>query len=231
VLRPLLFLALFLLRRLNHVCAGSFCYCLNMFINHLFPIPVASFELGRNLSEVEREYLFNLETRQNTGNSTSFETNVLGQTKLHSLTEFLNSSLQEYFNTVYAPTDGANLCITQSWVNYTKPGQFHHKHAHQNSLISGVFYIQAAKETDKLHFFNEPYIQIAITQKNFNLYNSPSWWLPATTGMLYLFPSSLIHMVEKITGENTRVSLSFNTFPKGIIGDELDLNNLKLGFL
>lgn len=67
-----------------------------MFINHLFPTPVAGFELGRNLSEVEREYLFNLETRPNTGNSMSIETNVLSQIKLHSLTEFLNSSLQEY---------------------------------------------------------------------------------------------------------------------------------------
>jgi uncharacterized protein (TIGR02466 family) len=200
-----------------------------MLINNLFPTPVAGFELGRNLSEVEREYLFNLETRPNTGNTTSLETNVLGQPKLCSLAEFLNSSLQEYFNLVYAPKYDTNLCITQSWVNYTKPGQFHHKHAHSNSLISGVFYIQASKEIDKLHFFNEPYQQITITPKDFNLYNSNSWWLAAVTGTLYLFPSSLTHMVEQVKGEDTRISLSFNTFPKGIIGDEIALTTLKLG--
>ena len=200
-----------------------------MIINNLFPTPVAGFELGRDLSEVEREYLFNLETRKNTGNFASVDTDVLSHPKLHSLAEFLNSSLQEYFNTVYAPKHDANLCITQSWVNYTKPGDFHHKHAHSNSLVSGVFYIQASKETDKLHFSKDIHHQIKITPKDLNLYTAESWWLAAATGMLYLFPSSLMHMVEQVTGENTRISLSFNTFPKGIVGDEINLNHLKLG--
>jgi len=200
-----------------------------MIVNSLFPTPVAGFELGRDLSEVEREHLFNLETRPNQGNTTSVDNHVLNKPELHSLAEFLNNSLQEYFNTVYAPKADANLCITQSWVNYTKPGQFHHKHAHPNSLISGVFYIQAAKETDKLHFFKDGFQQIKVIPKDFNLYNSDSWWLAAATGMLYLFPSSLMHMVEQVTGENTRISLSFNTFPKGIVGDEISLNHLKLG--
>jgi uncharacterized protein (TIGR02466 family) len=200
-----------------------------MLINLLFATPVAGFKLGRDLSEVERECLLNLETRPNVGNTTSLESYVLGQPKLHSLTEFLNKSLQEYFNAIYVPKHDANLCITQSWVNYTKPGQFHHKHTHSNSLISGVFYIQASKETDKLHFFKDEYRQINIVAKEFNLHNSDSWWLAATTGTLYLFPSSLTHMVEQIEGEDTRISLSFNTFPKGIIGDETNLSSLKLG--
>jgi hypothetical protein len=36
-------------------------------------------------------------------------------------------------------------------------------------------------------------------------------------------------MVEQVKGEDTRISLSFNTFPKGIIGDEIALTTLKLG--
>jgi uncharacterized protein (TIGR02466 family) len=200
-----------------------------MIVNSLFPTPVAGFELGRDLSEVEREHLFNLETRPNQGNTTSVDNHILNKPELHSLAEFLNNSLQEYFNTVYAPKADANLCITQSWVNYTKPGQFHHKHAHPNSLISGVFYIQAAKETDKLHFFKDGFQQIKVIPKDFNLYNSDSWWLAAATGTLYLFPSSLTHMVEPVRSEDIRISLSFNTFPKGIIGEEVSLNSLKLG--
>jgi uncharacterized protein (TIGR02466 family) len=200
-----------------------------MIVNNLFPTPVAKFELGRDLSEVEREHLFNLETRSNQGNTTSVDNNVLDKLELHSLTEFLNGSLQEYFNAVYSPKTDAELCITQSWVNYTKPGQFHHKHAHPNSLVSGVFYIQAAKETDKLYFFKDGFQQIKIMPKDFNLYNSDSWWLEAATGTLYLFPSSLQHMVEQVTGDDTRISLSFNTFPKGNIGEEIKLTGLKLG--
>jgi uncharacterized protein (TIGR02466 family) len=199
-----------------------------MIVNNLFPTSVAGFELGRDLSEVEREHLFNLETRPNQGNTTSVDNAVLNKPELHFLAEFLNGSLQEYFNTIYSPKTDANLCITQSWVNYTKSGQYHHKHAHPNSLISGVFYIQAAKETDKIYFFKDGFQQLKIIPKDFNLYNSESWWLAAATGTLYLFPSSLQHMVEKVKGDDTRISLSFNTFPKGVIGDEMGLTNLKL---
>jgi len=200
-----------------------------MLVNNLFPTPVAGFELGRNFSKIEREHLCNLETRPNQGNTTSVDTNVLNKPELHSLFEFLNGALQEYFNTVYSPKTNADLRITQSWVNYTKTGQHHHKHVHPNSFISGVFYIQAAKETDKIHFFKDGLQQIKVMPKDFNLYNSESWWLTAETGTLYLFPSSLMHMVEQVKGEDTRISLSFNTFPKGIIGDEIDLTGLQLG--
>jgi hypothetical protein len=45
---------------------------------------------------------------------------------------------------------------------------------------------------------------------------------------LILFPSSLTHMVPTIQGEQTRISLSFNTFPVGTVGEEMDLTGLKL---
>jgi hypothetical protein len=41
-----------------------------------------------------------------------------------------------------------------------------------------------------------------------------------------LFPSSLTHMVEAVQQE--RVSLSFNTFPVGYVGEEESLTALHL---
>jgi hypothetical protein len=35
-------------------------------------------------------------------------------------------------------------------------------------------------------------------------------------------------MVETVQGEATRISLSFNTFPVGVVGEEMDLTGLKL---
>jgi hypothetical protein len=35
-------------------------------------------------------------------------------------------------------------------------------------------------------------------------------------------------MVPQVQGEETRMSLSFNTFPVGMIGEEVDLTGLKL---
>lgn len=199
-----------------------------MIVNNLFPTPVAAFELGRDLSKLEQKFLFNLETRTNMGNVTSTNNYVLRDNRLSSLGSFLNNSLQEYFQATMSPQDNIKLEITQSWINYTKTGQYHHKHAHPNSIISGVFYIQAAKDVDRIYFFNESYSQVKIIPKEFNVYNSESWWLPATTGILYMFPSHLTHMVPEVKSEDTRISMSFNTFYKGNLGDEKGLTALIL---
>jgi hypothetical protein len=38
-------------------------------------------------------------------------------------------------------------------------------------------------------------------------------------------------MVETVKHDQTRISLSFNTFPVGQVGDEMDLTGLSLGEL
>ena len=196
--------------------------------HNLFPTPVSFFELGREFSDEETDFLLNLEQKPNDGNTTSKERHLLDNPKLASLREFMDASVSAYFKEIYSPKNEVSLRITQSWVNYTKPGQWHHKHAHPNSLISGVFYIKANKETDRIHFFKDGYQQIKLPVDQFNLYNSESWWLPVGTGELILFPSSFTHMVEAIKGEDLRVSMSFNTFPVGYVGDDDSLTGLHL---
>jgi len=44
-----------------------------------------------------------------------------------------------------------------------------------------------------------------------------------------IFPSSLRHSVNVVQAEQTRVSLSFNTFAKGLIGSEENLTALEVG--
>ena len=43
-----------------------------------------------------------------------------------------------------------------------------------------------------------------------------------------MFPSSLTHMVETKEGNNTRISLAFNVFIKGKIGNNKQLTELIL---
>ena len=88
--------------------------------------------------------------------------------------------------------------------------------------------MKAAKEADKIYFHNDQYHQISIPTTNYNVYNSSSWWLPVETGKLMLFPSSLQHSVAPVTADDTRISLAFNTFPVGYVGDESSLTALYL---
>jgi len=193
----------------------------------LFPTAVGKFTLDRELTKQELEYIEKAERRPNQGNQTSVKNYVLKDKPLKKLNDFLLDSTNKYFSEVYRPKDNVKIYITQSWLNYTEKNQYHHKHAHPNSFISGVFYASGDVTKDKIHFYgNELYKQIKVEPTDYNLYNSESWWLEAGTGILYLFPSSLTHMVTTLDHEQTRVSLSFNTFLKGTIGENHNLTEL-----
>ena len=79
-------------------------------------------------------------------------------------------------------------------------------------------------------FDNTKYKQISpeIDDKEYNIWNSSSWWFPVETGQLVMFPSSTTHQVDTKKGNNTRISLAFNTFYKGVIGSNYGLTELIL---
>ena len=60
------------------------------------------------------------------------------------------------------------------------------------------------------------------------MWNSGSWFFPVETGDLFMFPSSTTHQVETKKGNNTRISLAFNTFYKGSVGSNDALTELIL---
>jgi uncharacterized protein (TIGR02466 family) len=198
-------------------------------IHNLFPQPVAIYKLERDLTAKELSFIKGQETRPNMGNKTSVNNTILRSKEMTKLRDFIEIKVAEYFKIVHNPKHDVNLRITQSWTNYTEPGQFHHKHAHPNSFVSGVFYPQANREMDKIYFYRDGFQQIKFPPAEWNVWNSESWWFEVGTGDLIIFPSSLTHMVEAVQGEQTRISLSFNTFPVGSIGNSVDLTKLQIG--
>lgn len=199
-----------------------------MNVHNLFPTPIGEFHIGRAFTVKESDFVDQQPVHKNMGNTTSNDHYVLTHRCMASIYKFVQSCVSEYFNAIYAPSNKVSLRVTQSWLNYSKTGEWHHKHAHSNSFVSGVLYMKAAKESDKIYFYNEYYRQLEIPASSYNLYNSRSWWLPVETGKLMLFPSSLTHSVEPVQAEDTRISLAFNTFPVGYMGQEETLTRLDL---
>ena len=90
-------------------------------------------------------------------------------------------------------------------------------------------YFNSDIQNDKILFTtNKGYEQIAPTIDNtkYNFWNSKTWFFPVETGNLFMFPSSTTHQVETKKGNNTRISLAFNTFYKGTIGSDSLLTEL-----
>lgn len=198
-----------------------------MKIENLFPTPVAFFKLEGGLTEDEVAFIKSQEQRPNTGNTTSKDNYLFKCPEMKRVAKFVDSCLSEYMDIVHAPKHKVKPYITQSWANYTKPGQYHHKHSHPNSFLSGCVYIAA--KGDKIFFYRDTYQTIKLTTENYNPYNSESWWFEVNEGDVILFPSSLTHMVETLgQGQEERISISFNTFLKGTIGSANELTELEI---
>jgi uncharacterized protein (TIGR02466 family) len=200
-----------------------------MNIVSLYPTPVGRFKFDRKLTEKEYAFMSAQEKKPNTGNTTSKDRKILEHKQFKELRKFIDDSIHTYFDEIYKPEFDVKLRITQSWLNYTEPGQYHHKHAHPNSVLSAVFYVDADPEVDRIYFYSPvKYRQINFKAREWNHFNSESWWLPVESSGLVVFPSHFEHSVEVKSGANTRISLALNTFPTGYVGDDDTLTGLHL---
>tara|TARA_Y100000114_G_scaffold78017_1_gene71782 strand:- start:192 stop:815 length:624 start_codon:yes stop_codon:yes gene_type:complete len=202
-------------------------------IHSLFPTPVYFVKMDKKFTKKEINFVEQQKnyTHNNLGNITTDDNYILNRKEFKNIKKFLDKHCQNYLDTIICPKNNIQLYITQSWLNYTTANQFHHRHEHPNSVISGVLYFDSDIKNDKI-LFSHPihYKQISpkINNKKFNLWNSQTWFFPVETGDLIMFPSSTTHQVEVKKGNNTRISLAFNTFYKGSVGSNSDLTELIL---
>jgi uncharacterized protein (TIGR02466 family) len=199
-------------------------------INSIFPTPIYISKIDRILTHLELNFInkHKKDFYKNEGNITSNNNYILKEKPFINIKKELDLRVQDYFDKVISPANNITPYITQSWLNYTETNQYHHKHQHPNSLVSGVFYINCDDKFDKIKFFKSDYQTIKPEVKDWNIWNSESWWFSVKTGDIMLFPSSLIHMVENKEGTNTRISLAFNVFIKGTVGNNKTLTELVL---
>lgn len=196
----------------------------------LFATPVYKSRLQRQFTDNEIKFVKDQINfcYKNSGNISSNNTYILKVKELESIKGFIEECIIDYFQKVLRVSDNVKPYITQSWLTYTKKKEFHHRHEHPNSYVSGVFYFNADKENDNIQFYEKRYNTITPDFKEYNIYNSSSWTFPVQSGDLVMFPSSLSHDVKIKKGNNLRISLAFNTFVKGILGLEKSLTELKL---
>ena len=200
----------------------------------LFPVPLYTNHLNRPFHKHEHECFGDVLERMkhNRGNLISEDSFVLNDDRLSALKIWIQSCIDDYFNIIICSSEDFEPYVTISWLNYAEEKQYHHQHDHGNSIISGVLYIDADEMTDNITFHkniynSSPYIKIEPSQ--YNLYNSGNWTVPVQKQKLILFPSTLQHSVSNLSSNKTRISLSFNVFVKGVVGNVIDKTFLELG--
>ena len=201
----------------------------------LFPIPVMICPYSTDYSK-ELEWIKNADCRKenkgdgNAGytnyNRQSEDTFVLDKPELANIRAFIQLKIQKFATEIMASTD--KLVITQSWLNKNKKGESHHEHVHPNSMVSGVWYPQIHESLPPIQFRHKGQRDVSLQTEKYNTFNSATFMLPMKRGELILFPSNLSHSVPVNNSEEERISLSFNSWPKGNMGDERSLTYLPL---
>jgi len=202
-------------------------------IQNIFPTPIYTTKIDRGFTKQELNFVEQQKKHctNNQGNINTKDNYILNRKEFKNIKKFLDKHCKDYLDTIICPKNNIELYITQSWLNYTEANQYHHRHEHPNSVVSGVLYFDSDIKNDKILFVDSKgYQQIKpeIDDTKWNLWNSGTWFFPVETGNLFMFPSSTTHQVETKKGNNTRISLAFNTFYKGSVGSNPQLTELIL---
>ncbi len=198
----------------------------------LFPLPL----YVKPLCAVTEDELFTIRNcctflNPNKGrNYTTGDKYLLNQPKLKNFKKFLQNQVNTYAHSILHINKQTKFYITQSWANVTPKGSHHHSHHHPNSIISGVFFI-----TDNSNFINfkrnfKDYLfpGFEFKRDKFDLNNCDSYTVSTKKNTLLLFPSQLEHDVEDNKDDHERITISFNTFVRGVVGKHEQLTELKL---
>ena len=193
----------------------------------LFPTPtlITKYE---NSFEEEFKFIQNLryiEQKENK-NFKSDDTYLLKHKELSKINDFFNESLNKYTKKILMTNQ--RLVVTQCWTNKNPPGSKHHEHVHPNSIISGVFYFRQSKTLPPIQFSKSIQESFKLNPEKFNQLNAETFLLPMVDGELVLFPSSLRHSVPFNKGNETRYSMSFNTFCIDELGTRDSLTHLNI---
>jgi uncharacterized protein (TIGR02466 family) len=125
----------------------------------------------------------------------------------------LINSIEHHANIFVKDLGYDNVQILNIWCNVNEYKDFNIIYGHSQSTLSGVYYVNTPKNCGNI-IFHSPHFQLlemaGQSTKN-NNYTSSTWWLPADVGMLYIFPSWLLHHVEpNMNNKEERISYSFN---------------------
>ncbi len=182
-------------------------------------------------SAEEEKYIANLTMAENIGNSMSENDKILDSNELAKLRAFIDSQIDTYQKNILRLKAKNSIFITQSWANKANANEFHPMHKHPNSLLSGVLFVSGSTGDGlpPIRFHrNNDLLPLDLEFEDHNEFNTGVRWFVPEKGLLILFPSVLVHDVDRNTTGDERITLSFNTFVKGPLGKKAQLTEVDL---
>lgn len=194
-------------------------------VTPLFPIPIFNTKIQPVTNEV-KQFLFNVEyERMFVGNGYySTDKYILQKPECRPLYESIMYRLKLFTHDFLHITPDIEFEMTNSWVVKHDKGDWGQAHIHTNCLLSGVVYLQTDDKSGKIVFRKETNYPnlfptgVDVDFTTWNVFNARMWSFQPHDNEMFLFPSTLLHSVDKNESDLERYSVAFNFFPRGKLG-------------
>tara|TARA_B100000287_G_scaffold322650_1_gene306569 strand:+ start:931 stop:1617 length:687 start_codon:yes stop_codon:yes gene_type:complete len=192
----------------------------------LFPTPLWIFEDCDLDNDLIVDFIYEVQKEDPKGMSKS---NIGGWQSNNFVVPFIDKTpfkdlhKQIQLNT-YAAADefGFNdytVRLSNLWANINKYGDSNAVHTHSGSMFAGVYYAKIPNCCCGELQFHRPYADQCLKEswgcdENFDRHehqhNYVNWYVQPKPGTMVIFPSWLMHSVDRSASEDDRISLSFN---------------------
>ena len=177
-----------------------------------------------NIGQFNKPDYKNIPLERKNSFNTSTNCYILEMEEYSLLKEKILYEIERYVRNVLCVSHNINFHITNSWLNRNDKGDKLDLHLHDNSLLSGVLYLEASNSGSNIVFVKEissniPFpTTLNLDIESHNLCNSREWSLTVLDNDLILFPSGLQHYVGPNLTDAPRYCLAFNVFISGQFG-------------
>tara|TARA_S200000501_G_scaffold57551_1_gene47800 strand:+ start:5300 stop:5881 length:582 start_codon:yes stop_codon:yes gene_type:complete len=173
---------------------------------------------------------------ENSGTNTSIDVNditsvsisksILELENFSDLKKQLTNELNNFFHNVM--NYESEFKITTSWFTKSQKSQSSNYHNHNNSMFSGILYLQTDENSGDISFEDFNNRRYKLNVKEYNIYNCTEYQIKPIDGLLILFPSEVHHKILKNNSNIVRHSLAFNIIPVGEIGSDDSYLNIEV---
>jgi len=199
-------------------------------IDAVFATPVYKSDNLYKLNEEQLQYLKTLEMIKNKGgNYLTTRKDIMDDKPMEDFKHWCLLNVRAFAKQLGA-SERTSFYITQSWMNRNPPHSYHHTHMHPNSIFSCIYYVEGDKcptyfyrYDDRTSFGNFAFYE---NDKGSSAFTATKAGVMNEVGRLVIFPSSMVHDVDNNESDKDRVTISFNTFIKGEMGEPENSNHL-----
>ena len=199
-------------------------------IDAVFATPVFKSDNLYKLNEEQLQYLKTLEMIKNKGgNYLTTRKDIMDDKPMEDFKHWCLLNVRAFAKQLGA-SERTSFYITQSWMNRNPPHSYHHTHMHPNSIFSCIYYVEGDKcptyfyrYDDRTSFGNFAFYE---NDKGSSAFTATKAGVMNEVGRLVIFPSSMVHDVDTNESDKDRVTISFNTFIRGEMGEPENSNHL-----